>query len=295
MQEQLRALSTNLTAEHNLSEQLMDLREVKATLRERLEATETALREARIEVVALQRKDREQSHKIIAFETERAKPQQPVDNSHIILRLQEIDSRNRDLQRELEIMQTKAASLSTQVQQRTKDAERLDERLIDTQVQLQEARHETEVVRGEKLQFEKQARQQCEDLRTKLLEDASKELESVKADHQSQMQQLKVRKSPDDKFTQATRQCVILRSEKDSLEKEASQLKASLDEMQKERQVEVRAQVHFAGYIAERLPRPHSLHGSMLELLNSRNKSRTRIMHSQRSKKNCKLALLTTV
>ena len=223
----------------------MDLREVKATLRERLQATETALREARIEVVALQRKDREQSHKIIAFETERAKPQQPVDNSHILLRLHETDSQNRDLQRELENVQTRAAMLSTQVQQKTKDALRLDERLIDTQVQLQEARHETEVMRAEKLESEERARQQREDLRTELLKDASKELEAVKADHISQMQQL--RRSPDDKFTQATKQCVTLRSAKDSLEKQISQLKASLDEMQKERQVEVRAQVQFTG------------------------------------------------
>ena len=248
MQEQLRALSSNLTADQNLSEQVMDLREVKATLRERLQATETALREARIEVVALQRKDREQSDKIVAHETERAKPQQPVDNSHVLLRFQELDSRNRDLQRNLDNMQTQAASLSTQVQQKTKDAVHLDERLIDTQVQLQEARHETEVVRAEKLDFEKQALQQCEDLRTRLLKDASKELEAMKADHLSQMQQLRVRKSPDDKFSQATKQCVTLRSEKDSLEKQASQLKASLDEMQKERQVEVRAQIVFAGY-----------------------------------------------
>ena len=248
MQEQLRALSSNLTADQNLSEQVMDLREVKATLRERLQATETALREARIEVVALQRKDREQSDKIVAHETERAKPQQPVDNSHILLRFQELDSRNRDLQRNLDNMQTQAVSLSTQVQQKTKDAVHLDGRLIDTQVQLQEARHETEVVRAEKLDFEKQALQRCEDLRTRLLKDASKELEAIKADHLSQMQQLRVRKSPDDKFSQATKQCVTLRSEKDSLEKQASQLKASLDEMQKERQVEVRAQIVFAGY-----------------------------------------------
>ena len=245
MQEQLHALSKNLTVEQNLSEQVMDLREVKATLRERLQATETALREARIEVVALQRENREQSHKIVGYETEIAKPQQPLD---ILLRLQEVDSRNRDLHRELEKMQTEAASLSTQLQQRTKDAERLDERLIDTQVQLQEARHQTEVVRNEKLEYEKQAVQQHDDLRTKLLTDASRELEAVKTDHQSQMQQLRVRKSPDDKFSNATKQCVTLRLEKDKLEKQAGQLKASMDEMQKERQVEVRASFHFAGF-----------------------------------------------
>ena len=248
MQEQLHALSSNLTAEQNLSEQVMDLREVKATLRERLQATETALQEARMEVVALQRKDREQSHKIVALESERAKPQQPVDNSHILLRLQEMDSRNRDLHRELEKMQTQAASLSTQVQQRSKEAERLDERLIDTQVQLQEARRETEVVQDEKLEFEKQALQQREDLRTELLKGASKELEAVKTDHLSQMQQLKVRKSPDDKFSHATKQCAILKSEKDALEKRAGHLQSSLDEMQKERQVEVRPQFPFDDY-----------------------------------------------
>lgn len=245
MQEQLHALSKNLTAEQNMSEQVMDLREVKATLRERLQATETALREARIEVVALQRENREQSHKIVGYETERAKPQQPVD---ILLRLQEVDSRNRDLHHELEKMQTEAASLSTQLQQRDKDAKRLDERLIDTQVQLQEARHQTEVAQNEKLEHEQQAIQQRNDLRTKLLTDASRELEAVKTDHQSQMQQLRVRKSPDDKFSNATKQCVTLRLEKDKLEKQTGQLKASMDEMQKERQVEVSASVRFVGY-----------------------------------------------
>ena len=245
MQEQLHALCKNLTAEQNLSEQVMDLREVKATLRERLQATEAALREARLEVVALQRENREQSHKIVAHETERARPQQLVENSQILLRLQDVDSNNRDLHRQLEKMQTEAASLSTQLQQKTQDAERLDERLIDAQVQLQDARHATEVMRNEKLEYEKQADQECKDLRTKLLADASRELEVVKTDHQSQMQQLRVRKSPD---SNATKQCVTLRLEKDKLEKQAGQLKASLDEMQKERQVEVRASVHFAGY-----------------------------------------------
>lgn len=249
MQEQLHALCNNLTAEQNLSEQVMDLREMKATLRERLQATEAALREARLEVVALQRENREQSHKIVAHETERARPQQLVENSQILLRLQDVDSSNRDLQRQLEKMQTEAASLSTQLQQRAKDAERLDERLIDTQVQLQEARHATEVVRNEeKLKYEKQAAQELDDLRKKLLADASRELEVVKTDHQSQMQQLRVRKSPDDKISNATKQCLTLRLEKDRLEKQAGQLKASLDEMQKERQVEVRASVRFAGY-----------------------------------------------
>ena len=248
MQEQLHALSKNLTAEQNLSEQVMDLREVKATLRERLQATETALREARIEVVALQRENKEQSRKILAYETEKAKPQPPVDYSHIILRVQEVDSRNRDLHHEMEKMQTEAASLSTQLQQRTEDAERLDERLMNSQVQLQEARHETEVLRNERLVYQKQAHQECEDLRTKLLKDASRELEAVKADHQSQMQQLRVRKSPDDKYSNATKQCVTLRLENDKLEKQAGQLKASLDEMQKERQVEVRASIRFDGY-----------------------------------------------
>ena len=245
MQEQLHALGKNLTAEQNLSEQVMDLREVKATLRERLQATEAALREARLEVVALQRENREQSHKIVAHETERARPQQLVENSQILLRLQDVDSNNRHLHRQLEKMQMEVASLSTQLQQKTKDAERLDEHLIDAQVQLQDARHATEVMRNEKLEYEKAASQECKDLRTRLLADASRELEAVKTDYQSQMQQLRVRKSPD---SNATKQCLTLRLEKDKLEKQAGQLKASLDEMQKERQVEVCASVRFACY-----------------------------------------------
>ena len=239
MQEQLRALSSNLTAEQNLSEQVMDLREVKATLRERLLATEMALREARVELVAVQRKDQDQSRKIIALEIETAKSQQPVDNTQLLLRLQETESRNMSLHREIDDMRTEATSLTALFQQRIKQAEHLDDRLVDTQVQLLEARQETEVVREEKLKMEMQALQQRESLEKELSQAASMELDKVKSEHLVQIQQLKSRKTPDDKLSHATKQCVMLRSEKDLLEKQVVQLRSSLDDMQKERQIEV--------------------------------------------------------
>ena len=46
LQDQLRDLGDTISSEHALSEQISDLREVKATVRERLQVTESSLTEA---------------------------------------------------------------------------------------------------------------------------------------------------------------------------------------------------------------------------------------------------------
>ena len=241
MQEQLQALGTNLTAENNLSEQVMDLREVKATLSERLQATDSALRDARREVVALKQKDEDQLRTIIKLEADIAKACQPTDDPVTLRRLQEIDSQNKGLRNEIVSLRTDSVSLSTQLQQKTNDIEGLNRRLSDMQAKLQEAQHEVEVVREEKLQSEKDSLRRSDDMRLELLEAASLELANVKSEHINAIEQMNARKSPmDNKLSHATKQYIVLQAEKEMIEQDASQLKLSLKGLQKERQNEVR-------------------------------------------------------
>ena len=247
MEEQLRDLRSNLTFDTTFSEQVMDLREVKATLRERLQGTDSALRDARIESIALKQKVEDQQRKLITLETDLAKTRQPTETPVTLLRLQDLDSHNKALQQKITSLQTEAASLSTQLQQRVEDAQGLNDSFVNAQAQIQEARRETEVVRKEKLESERHALQQNEETKRELLKAASIELANVKSEHLSTIQQIKARKSPaDDKLSHVTKLFIVLQGEKEKVDKEASMMKLSLDGLQKERQHEVSALVFDA-------------------------------------------------
>ncbi|KAL2044661.1 hypothetical protein N7G274_002435 [Stereocaulon virgatum] len=168
MQEQLRDLRSKLAADINFNEQLMDLREVKATLRERLQGTDSALRDARVESIALKQKVEDQQRKILTLEADVAQKRDSTEEVVTLLRLQELDSQNKVLQQSIAGLQTENVSLL------------------------------------------------------------------------EQMQQMKAKRSPvDNKLSHATKQVIILQSEKEKFEKkEASTLKLSLERLQEDRQHE---------------------------------------------------------
>ena len=184
----------------------------------------------------------DQQRKLITLETDLAKTRQPTENPVTLLRLQDLDSHNKALQQKITSLQTEAASLSTQLQQRVEDAQGLNNSFVNAQAQIQEARRKTEVVRKEKLESERHALQQNEETKRELLKATSIELANVKSEHMSTIQQIKARKSPvDDKLSHVTKQFIVLQGEKEKVDKEASMMKLSLDGLQKERQHEVSA------------------------------------------------------
>ena len=238
MQDQLRALGGSVSSEHTLSAQINDLREVRATIRERLQATESSLADARQEVVALRLKDQEQSRKIVALETVAARTQsQPAEASQILLRIQEVDSRNRVLQSEIVTLRKEVTDLSGQLRQSSTDARELTEHLATTQQQLEAACEETTRLREEKSTSERQAMFQREQLRKELSTAANMQLASMQSEHMNVVQQLKLKISPaEEKLKNVNRHINMLKAEKERSESESAQLQTLLKGAQTEKE-----------------------------------------------------------
>lgn len=236
MQDQVQALGENILTEHTLSEQVMDLREIKAALRERVSATDCALRDARLQIIDLQHKDQEQSRKISTLEDSLAHTRAPVDHSFTLLRFQELDTRNKDLEGEMASARAEATSLTKQAEKTSNDLEGLQGRMADTKSQLEEARRETEVVREEKSSCEQQATRQLEQLRKELTDSANKELANVRKELNTKPKQ----SLTEEKLSNVTKQFILMKADKEKVEQETAQMKASYDSMLKEREREVR-------------------------------------------------------
>ena len=232
LQDQLRALDCNVSSEHALTEQISDLREVRATIRERLQATESSLADARREIVALRLKDQEQSRRVVDLETDVAKAQsQSAEIPQAMLRIQELDSRNKDLQSDVVTLSKDAAGLSDQLRRRSTEAQDLTERLAVVHGNFKAATEEIARSREEKSASERTATLEREQLRNELSKAASMQLASVEREHMNVIQQLKLEKLPvEEKVQSVSEENDMLKAEKEKAQKEIGQLQALLKE-----------------------------------------------------------------
>ena len=259
MQDQLRALSNNISSEHALSAQINDLREVRTTVREQLQATESSLADARQELVALRFKDQEQSRRIVVLETNAARAQsQPAETPPTLLRIQELDCQNRGLQSEIVTSRKEATDLSSQVHQSSTEAREVAERLATTQEQLETAREETTRLREEKSTSERQAMSEREQLRKELSKTVNMQLASMQSKHMNVVQQLRLEKSPaEEKLKGITRQANTLKVEKEKLEKETAQLQTLLKGARSEKEAVIGARKALELHLKEMEVRMH--------------------------------------
>ena len=232
LQDQLRALGCNISSEHALTEQISDLREVRATVRERLQATESSLADARREIVALRLKDEEQSRRVVGLETDVARAQsRSAEVPQAMLRIQELDSRNKELQSEVVTFNKDAAVLSDRLQQRYTEVQDLTERLSVVQKKSKAATEETSRLRDEKSASERTATLEREQLRNELSKAASIQLATVESEHMHVIQQLKLEKLPvEEKLQSVSKQNDMMRAEKEKAEEKIRQLQALLNE-----------------------------------------------------------------
>ena len=238
MQEQLRALSGRIVSEHALSEQISDLREVRATIRAQLHTTESSLADARREVAALRLKEQEQSRRIVTLEIDVAKAQtQPAESPQVLLRIQELDSRNKDLQSEIVSLKKEYADLSSQLQQSSTEARNVTECLATAQAKLEVTQEETARLREEKSTSETQATLEREQLREELSNAANMQLANMQSEHMNAIHQLKLERSPaEEKLRNVTKQVNMLKAEKEKVETETSQLRSLLKEARNEKE-----------------------------------------------------------
>ena len=259
MQDQLRALSGNIFSEHALSEQISDLRELKATIRERLQITESSLADARREVETLRLRDQEQSQKIMALENIAARAKSPIaEASQALLRIQELDSRNRDLQTDIVTLNKEATETSGQLQRHSFTAREMTERLATTQRQLDTTREEVSRLREEMSASEKKVIIEREQLRKELSKTANSQLAGMQSEHMNAIQQLKLEKcQAEEKLKSKTREVNILKAGKENSNKEISRLQALLKGAQNETEAVVGTEKALQLHIKEMETRMH--------------------------------------
>ena len=259
MQDQLRALSGNIFTEHALSEQISDLREMKATIRERLQITESSLADARREVETLRLRDQQQSQKIMALENVAARAKSPTaDTSQALLRIQELDSRNRDLQTEIVTLNKEAAEISCQFQHDSVTARETTERLATAQRQLETTREEVTRLQEEMSASEKKVIVEREQLRKELSKAANSQLAGMQSEHMNAIQQLRLEKSQaEEKLKSVTREVNMMKAGKENSSKEISRLQALLKDTQNETEAVVGTEKALQLHIKEMETRMH--------------------------------------
>ena len=279
MQDHFGALSGTISSEHALSEQINDLREVRAIIRERLQATESSLADARREVVALRQKDQEQSQRVVVLEAEVVRARsKPAENPQPLLRIQELNFRNKDLQSEIVILRKKAADLSSQIQQSSTESVGMAERLANAQEKLKAAHEETARSVEEKSACERQAALDRENMRKDLSNAANMQLASMQSEHMNAIEQLKLEKSPiEEKLNEAMKQVKILRGEKEIVEKETGKLQAMLKDAQNEKEAVVGTRKALQLHLKEMEVRMHETNIQSRDLQAMLNKTNDQI------------------
>lgn len=238
VQNELQALSSNIVTEHTLSEQIIDLREMRATVRERLHSTEVSLRDAKQEVLALQVENKDHLRRISMLENDRGNRQPAVD-PHMLLRIQDTDTSNKELRKEQATLNAEVHSLGDQIGQKDKDLQQLQAQLTESQAVIERTRDQASLIEQEKLNCEEQAVVEREQLRERLSQAASVELAGLHSEYQNAIQKLKAASPQDEKCKEAEKQLSVAQSEQKRLGEECATLKNRLDTMQNERHTEV--------------------------------------------------------
>ena len=113
LQKMITNLNDTINVKDALGEQLMDLREVKATIRERLQAAEAALVVVRQHTMGLESGERSNLRRISELEAEVMRLQATENElAQVVLRLEESETCNRDLERELANTRNETLSIS---------------------------------------------------------------------------------------------------------------------------------------------------------------------------------------
>ena len=276
VQDQLRALSGNISSKHVLLDQISDLREVRATVRERLQATESSLADARNEVIALRLDKQEQLRRIVTLETIAARAQsQPAEGPQTLLRIQELESRNRELESEVVTVRKEAEVLSSQLDQNVTDAREVTEHLNAVQGQVEAANRETTRLQEEKSTSERQAIFEQEQLRKDFSTATNTRLEQMKTEHMNVIQQLKSEVSPaEGKLKIANKQLSLLKVEKEKSEKETQNFRALLKEVQNKKEAAIGNVKALQLHLKEmefRMQETNTEHRDMQAMLNNAN------------------------
>ena len=216
--EQLKQVNNKLDVEQCLNEKIVDLREIKATIRERLQATETSLAEARQRNLVLENQEHCHMRKISLLESEaenfRSKVAESMNATTVLCQL---ESRNHEFQQQMESSRSENSEISKQLQYSREENAKFQEQVHDLQSQLDLARSEAISLLEQKNAQESRASTDCEQLRKQLSEAARVEQQKLHTTFMNQINQLRHQATAtESKFEQKNQELDRLRTEIDA-------------------------------------------------------------------------------
>lgn len=241
VQQQLHDLTTIFNAGRAGAQQVMDLREAKATIRERLQATETALAETRQRALALESKEQFDLQRISSLELEVAKHQRKEsDSPQMMIRFQELNIYNSELKDQVAASRQEVVEISRQFKEKYEENSNLDQRVKNLEYQLDKARVESNRLADERLAYEAKVVAETEQLRQQLAQAANFEEARLESNYKNQIQQLRQLKiAAEDEAKESKRHLEMLQVEKDVIEGVASERLQALHELEARKRQEV--------------------------------------------------------
>ncbi|MCJ1435994.1 hypothetical protein MMC27_005372 [Xylographa pallens] len=230
IQKQLDNLKTSIKGEQTLSEQILDLREMKAAMRERLQASETSLAEARQAIIGLQGKEQYLETNVSALKAEilslRA---QPTEDPTTIDHVRQIESRNSDLEVTLSRKHEELSGSEDRLQRITADATEKQKLIDGLTSQVDEAKVTIRVLEKQKAGCEKQANIKYEGLKSQLLEASNAERAILADENLAKVEKLeRLRSTAEKKATKAEEEMGRLRAGKEIQSKKLEEFQEKL-------------------------------------------------------------------
>lgn len=200
--DELRTFGLNVKREDDHREQVVNLREDKATLKERITSSVNDLSWHRHELTTLRDKERKNYQDIAELKAALDSARnQPRDSLQTETRLQELKGDKRDLQKRLDSSQHEAQTYATRAQQKSAEVEHLQNLLSEAQLHAEntKAQHEsTESASSER--YKQDLEDRLEAQREKLTELALRRESSIRSEYANN--EMRTKKENDDKCKQ---------------------------------------------------------------------------------------------
>ncbi|KAL9608259.1 MAG: hypothetical protein Q9167_006895 [Letrouitia subvulpina] len=230
------SLDSNIREGKSLKEQVCDLREIKATLREQLKATEAYLVEARQHAIELEKNERRHLKRISSLEEETALLRKKAESfTGSLFHTQLIEQEKESLSNQLSSSQKETEYLRTALQNKDKDVEGTKERCQALNEQLSEAQNKIATLIREKNGAEAKAKFEGDQMKRQHSLALQVEISKIGTEYTTQIQQLKdERKEIDAMIESQEAQVQRLQANQGSLEIFLTHKETRIDELQKD-------------------------------------------------------------
>lgn len=213
---QMNALSAGIKTEEALSQQIVDLREMKATIRERLQASDTALVVARQILAGFQ--GREQLHLQTISDLKAdlmLLRSNPAQDTTALLRIRELESSNTTLEASLAMARSDLVQHNEEMECRDDAATLMKEQLDSIKVELEEAKVVIAGLEEEKVEYKALAKSEKENLSAQYLKATKAEKAILRKEYLNELTQLRRQKdAAEEKALQSESQLEKLGAEK---------------------------------------------------------------------------------